>query len=99
MPETSAKDAEKHREEEKRRVNQDRDKRSMVYMPHNTDNGRSADHRALVFFVNANIDRVKQEMTEYELIPVDWGGSTEFVPVSAPGVSRKVMLCPFTVTV
>ena len=31
----------------------------------------------------ANIDRVKQEMTEYELIPVDWGGSTEFVPVSA----------------
>ena len=32
---------------------------------------------------NANIDRVKQEMTEFELIPVDWGGSTEFVPVSA----------------
>lgn len=32
---------------------------------------------------NANIDRVKQELTEYELIPVDWGGSTEFVPVSA----------------
>ena len=31
----------------------------------------------------ANIDRVKQEMTEYELIPVDWGGNTEFVPVSA----------------
>ncbi len=31
----------------------------------------------------ANVDRVKQEMTEYELIPVDWGGSTEFVPVSA----------------
>lgn len=32
---------------------------------------------------SANIDRVKQELTEYELIPVDWGGSTEFVPVSA----------------
>ncbi len=32
---------------------------------------------------NANVDRVKQELTEYELIPVDWGGSTEFVPVSA----------------
>ena len=32
---------------------------------------------------SANIDRVKQEMTEHELIPVDWGGSTEFVPVSA----------------
>ena len=31
----------------------------------------------------ANIDRVKQELTEYELIPTDWGGSTEFVPVSA----------------
>jgi translation initiation factor IF-2 len=31
----------------------------------------------------ANIDRVKQEMTEYELIATDWGGSTEFVPVSA----------------
>ena len=31
----------------------------------------------------ANIERVKQEMTEYELIPVDWGGTTEFVPVSA----------------
>ena len=27
---------------------------------------------------NANIDRVKQELTEYELIPVDWGGTTEF---------------------
>ncbi len=32
---------------------------------------------------NANMDRVKQEMTEYGLIATDWGGSTEFVPVSA----------------
>jgi len=32
---------------------------------------------------NANVDRVKQELTEYELIPADWGGSTEFVNVSA----------------
>ena len=32
---------------------------------------------------NANIERVKQELTEYELIPEDWGGSTVFVPVSA----------------
>ncbi len=32
---------------------------------------------------NANIDRVKQELTEYELVATDWGGSTEFVPVSA----------------
>ena len=31
----------------------------------------------------ANVDRVKQELTEYELIATDWGGSTEFVPVSA----------------
>ena len=32
---------------------------------------------------SANIDRVKQELTEYELIPEDWGGSTVVVPVSA----------------
>ncbi len=32
---------------------------------------------------SANIERVKQELTEYELISTDWGGSTEFVPVSA----------------
>ena len=32
---------------------------------------------------SANIDRVKQELTEYELIPEDWGGSTICVPVSA----------------
>jgi len=32
---------------------------------------------------SANIERVKQELVEYELIPEDWGGSTIFVPVSA----------------
>jgi translation initiation factor IF-2 len=32
---------------------------------------------------NANVDRVKQELAEYDLIPEDWGGSTIFVPVSA----------------
>ena len=32
---------------------------------------------------SANIERVKQELTEYELIPEDWGGSTILVPVSA----------------
>ncbi len=32
---------------------------------------------------SANIERVKQELVEYELIPEDWGGSTVFVPVSA----------------
>ncbi len=31
----------------------------------------------------ANIERVKQELTEYELVAEDWGGSTVFVPVSA----------------
>ena len=31
----------------------------------------------------ANVERVKQELSEYELIPEDWGGSTVFVPVSA----------------
>nr|WP_243034172.1 translation initiation factor IF-2 [Clostridium sp. AF12-19] len=32
---------------------------------------------------SANVERVKQELSEYELIPEDWGGSTVFVPVSA----------------
>ncbi len=32
---------------------------------------------------SANIERVKQEMAEYNLIPEDWGGDTIFVPVSA----------------
>ena len=31
----------------------------------------------------ANIDRVKQELTEYELVAEDWGGQTIFAPVSA----------------
>lgn len=32
---------------------------------------------------SANVEKVKQELSEYELIPEDWGGSTVFVPVSA----------------
>ncbi|MBQ1515109.1 MAG: translation initiation factor IF-2, partial [Lachnospiraceae bacterium] len=32
---------------------------------------------------SANVDRVMQELTEYELIPEEWGGSTIFCPVSA----------------
>ena len=32
---------------------------------------------------SANVERVKQELSEYELIPEDWGGNTVFVPVSA----------------
>ncbi len=32
---------------------------------------------------SANIDRVKQELMEYELVAEDWGGSTIFCPVSA----------------
>jgi translation initiation factor IF-2 len=32
---------------------------------------------------SANVERVKQELTEYGLIAEDWGGDTIFVPVSA----------------
>ena len=32
---------------------------------------------------SANIERVKQELTEHELVAEDWGGDTIFVPVSA----------------
>ena len=31
----------------------------------------------------SNMDRVKQELTNYELIPEEWGGDTIFVPISA----------------
>ena len=31
----------------------------------------------------SNMDRVKQELTKYELIPEEWGGDTIFVPISA----------------
>ncbi|MBB6478817.1 translation initiation factor IF-2 [Spirochaeta isovalerica] len=31
----------------------------------------------------ANIDRVKQQLSEYELMPEDWGGSTQFIELSA----------------
>ena len=31
----------------------------------------------------ANPDRVRQQLTEYELVPEDWGGDTPCVPVSA----------------
>ena len=32
---------------------------------------------------SANVERVKQELTEHELVAEDWGGETIFVPVSA----------------
>ena len=32
---------------------------------------------------SANVEKVKQELIEYELVPEDWGGTTIFVPVSA----------------
>ena len=32
---------------------------------------------------SANVERVKQELTEYEIVAEDWGGDTIFVPVSA----------------
>ena len=31
----------------------------------------------------ANIDRIKQQLMEYELVPEEWGGDTIFVPISA----------------
>lgn len=31
----------------------------------------------------ANVDKVKQELTEYDLVPEDWGGNTICIPVSA----------------
>lgn len=31
----------------------------------------------------ANIEKVKEELTEHELIPEEWGGDTIFVPISA----------------
>ena len=31
----------------------------------------------------ANVEKVKQELMEYELVPTEWGGTTEFVSVSA----------------
>ncbi len=48
---------------------------------------------------SANVDRVKQEMTEYGLIATDWGGSTEFVPVSAKtGEGMDVLLDTILIT-
>ena len=32
---------------------------------------------------DANIDKVKQELMKYELVPEEWGGDTIFVPISA----------------
>ena len=31
----------------------------------------------------ANVDRVKQELMEYDLVPEEWGGDTIYVPISA----------------
>jgi translation initiation factor IF-2 len=32
---------------------------------------------------NANVDRVKQQLSDLGLTPEDWGGQTQFIPVSA----------------
>lgn len=51
---------------------------------------------------SANIERVKQELTEYELIPEDWGGSTVFCPVSAhtqEGISELLDMISLTAEV
>ena len=31
----------------------------------------------------ADLDRIKQELSNHEVIPEDWGGDTQFIPVSA----------------
>ena len=31
----------------------------------------------------ANVEKIKQELMEYELVPEEWGGDTIFVPISA----------------
>ncbi len=31
----------------------------------------------------ANVDQVKQQLTEYEIVPEEWGGDTPVIPVSA----------------
>lgn len=47
----------------------------------------------------ANIEKVKQELTEYELVPEEWGGSTICVPVSAhTGVGIDTLLEMINVT-
>lgn len=48
---------------------------------------------------SANIERVKQELVEHELIAEDWGGSTIFVPVSAhtkEGISQLLEMISLT---
>ena len=48
---------------------------------------------------SANIERVKQELTEHELIAEDWGGDTIFVPVSAhtkEGISQLLEMILLT---
>ena len=52
------------------------------------DHARAADVPILVAInkidkADANPDRVKQELAERDLTPVDWGGQTEMIPVSA----------------
>jgi translation initiation factor IF-2 len=48
---------------------------------------------------SANVERVKQELTEYELVAEDWGGDTIFVPVSAhtkEGIDRLLEMILLT---
>lgn len=50
----------------------------------------------------ANVERVKQELSEYELIPEEWGGSTIFCPVSAhtkEGISNLLEMIILTAEV
>src|SRR2546423_9924883 len=47
---------------------------------------------------DANPDRVKTQLTEYDLVPTDYGGETEAVPVSAKektGIDTLLEHIPF----
>ena len=41
----------------------------------------------------ANPERVKQDLTAYELVPEEWGGDTIMVPVSRPYRARASTRC------
>ena len=63
----------------------------MVFMPQTIEaiNHAKAAEIPIIVAVNkidlpeANVDKVKQELMKYELVPEEWGGDTIYVPISA----------------